>query len=261
MDHNFEITDEDIENSASYHSTTLFGRSKAQNIADIKALHSEGESVDALSLLFAKVRTKHSKIEDGKVVVPINPPEVMWDGLVRQIMRWLSDGSKKTPRSLLQTLKSSGTPIPEWLTNDPEIQRQDHIITTGFRAVIVYKAMVQGWLNRVSSPVEALAKNKAKVTLDDLPTLKAAYTNEPTLKKTALERTAQVIDRAEESIALLVGEGLSRDLAKTLVVGLMEQAYLDREECTCLSSLSDDAYDPGGSSSGHKRPPACRLHS
>lgn len=34
----------------------------------------------------------------------------------------------------------------------------------------------------------------------------------------------------------------------------------DQSVCTCLTSLEDDAYDPGGPMSGKARPPLCDIH-
>jgi len=75
--------------------------------------------------------------------VPWQPTEAMWGGLARQIMMWLDFGDKRTPRSLFRHLEMSGTEIPQWLRDEPEMRALDHVPSKGTRCAIIYKAMIE----------------------------------------------------------------------------------------------------------------------
>jgi hypothetical protein len=77
----------------------------------------------------------------GMVLVPIDPTEEMWGGLARSIMMWL-DFDRKTPGALFKHLEASGVEIPQWLRDEPEMKRLDHVPSKGTRCVILYRAML-----------------------------------------------------------------------------------------------------------------------
>ena len=81
-------------------------------------------------------------------MLPIEPLEIMWDGLARSIMMWL-DMTPKTPRALFQHLRRTGVDIPEWLENEPELKNLDHVPSKGTRCVIIYRAMVEDYLKSI----------------------------------------------------------------------------------------------------------------
>jgi hypothetical protein len=81
------------------------------------------------------------------------PTDAMWDGLARSIMMWL-DMEPRTPRALFQHLKRSGRGIPKWLTDEPEMQRLDHVPSKGTRCVIIYRAMIDAVLHRIDGKGE-----------------------------------------------------------------------------------------------------------
>jgi hypothetical protein len=258
--YDFDILDQDFENAATYFSSTAFGNSKEDTLKELKRLYDEDENLHSLVYMFAKVRVQASIIPEGHVVVPLNPPEVMWDGITRRIIQWMTESRDKTPRDLLKFIKMSVGRVPDWLANSPDMQNMDHVLSVGTRAVLIYQAMLNNWTNRKDHPVEPSLKGRVEVSLEEFPLLKHAYETDPNLRKTAKDRVSLVPQRAEEAINVLVGEGLSRDSAKHFVVSLMKESHLDREVCTCLSELEDDAYELGGPMSRHKRPPPCVLH-
>jgi hypothetical protein len=63
-----------------------------------------------------------------------------WDGLARDIMQAF-DMNNKTPRLLFQHLERCGTPIPQWMRDEPECKNLDHTISKGTRCVLIYRAM------------------------------------------------------------------------------------------------------------------------
>lgn len=80
-------------------------------------------------------------VPDHHKVLPLEPTELMWDGLARQIMEWLSFDGRKTPRRLFGHLTLIGHEIPQWLKDEPEMDNLDHVPSKGTRCVILYKAM------------------------------------------------------------------------------------------------------------------------
>lgn len=77
------------------------------------------------------------------LLVPRIPTEKMWNGLARALIMWM-DMSPKTPRALFQHLKNVGEPIPQWLRDEHEMKSLDHVPSKGTRAVLVYRAMIEG---------------------------------------------------------------------------------------------------------------------
>lgn len=78
----------------------------------------------------------------GFAIVPVVPTEAQWGGLARAIVMWL-DFESKTPAALFQHLERSGEPIPQWLRDESELQRPDHVPSKGTRAAIIYRAMIE----------------------------------------------------------------------------------------------------------------------
>lgn len=79
------------------------------------------------------------------VLVPRIPSRAMWSGLARDIVMWMDcyETSGKTPANLFKHLEMIGTPIPQWLRDEPELQHLDHVPSKGTRAVIIYRAMIE----------------------------------------------------------------------------------------------------------------------
>lgn len=75
------------------------------------------------------------------------PVEDQWGELARQIIFWM-DMQPKTPRALFQHLERSGREIPQWLRDEPEMKRLDHVPSKGTRAVLVYRAMIDAALSQ-----------------------------------------------------------------------------------------------------------------
>jgi len=74
-----------------------------------------------------------------------DPTNIMWDGLARSIMMWL-DMQPRTPRMLFQHLKRTGVAVPQWLRDEPEMKRLDHVPSKGTRCVLIYRAMIDAAL-------------------------------------------------------------------------------------------------------------------
>jgi len=75
-------------------------------------------------------------------LVPVEPTELQWGGLARKIiMAW--DMGCDTPRNFFECLSASGTQIPQWLRDEPEMQNLDHVPSKGTRAAIIYRAMLE----------------------------------------------------------------------------------------------------------------------
>ncbi len=77
------------------------------------------------------------------LLVPRIATEKMWNGLARAIVMWM-DMHPKTPRALFKHLESIGEPIPQWLRDELEMTSLDHVPSKGTRAVIIYRAMIEG---------------------------------------------------------------------------------------------------------------------
>lgn len=76
------------------------------------------------------------------VLVPVEPTEAMWSGLARQLVFAFQMQAPHTPRRVLAFLENTGTEIPTWLKDEPEMQALDHSISKGTRAVMIYRAML-----------------------------------------------------------------------------------------------------------------------
>lgn len=79
-----------------------------------------------------------------QMLVPVEAPEAMWDGLPRQIMLWL-DFERPTPRFLFIHLERSGYAIPAWMREEGELKALDHVPSKGTRCVLIYRAMIENW--------------------------------------------------------------------------------------------------------------------
>lgn len=78
----------------------------------------------------------------GWKLVPVEPDENQWGNLARDIIKaW--DFDMKRPRELFKFLEYSGTDIPQWLRDEPEMKNLDHMPSKGTRAVLIYKAMLE----------------------------------------------------------------------------------------------------------------------
>lgn len=89
-------------------------------------------------------------------IAPWTPPEAAWEGLARDIVMWHDCyANKLTPRTLLKHLDLVGTEVPQWLRDEPEMQNLDHVISKGTRAVIIYRAMLQGCLPAIPPSLPA----------------------------------------------------------------------------------------------------------
>lgn len=80
--------------------------------------------------------------ESGFAIVPVTPTEAQWGGLARAIIMWL-DFDRKTPAALFQHLERSIEEIPDWLRDEHELKRPDHVPSKGTRAAIIYRAMIE----------------------------------------------------------------------------------------------------------------------
>ncbi|WP_043309544.1 hypothetical protein [Pseudomonas sp. ML96] len=79
-----------------------------------------------------------------KVAVPFEPTEAQWGGLARDIVWWMRSypSNKHTPATLVEHLGNLGREIPAWMGSEVELKRQDHVISKGTIAVLIYKAML-----------------------------------------------------------------------------------------------------------------------
>lgn len=71
----------------------------------------------------------------------IPPSDEQWGGLARALVFALEIYSP-TPTGILTHLRMSGVDVPQWLLDEPEMKRRDHVLSKGTRAVIIYKAML-----------------------------------------------------------------------------------------------------------------------
>ena len=79
---------------------------------------------------------------EGWKLVPVEPDDNQWGNLARDIIKaW--DFDMKRPRELFEFLEHSGTDIPQWLRDEPEMKNLDHMPSKGTRAVLIYKAMLE----------------------------------------------------------------------------------------------------------------------
>ena len=86
---------------------------------------------------------------EGWQLVPFNPTEDQWGGLARAIIFWMRSYSSNqhTPRTLVEFITSLGHTVPDWLKAEPEMLSENHGISKGTVAVLVYKAMLAAALN------------------------------------------------------------------------------------------------------------------
>ncbi len=76
----------------------------------------------------------------GYVLVPVEPTELQWGGLARDIVMWMECYQTRSADSLLKHLRRCGTEIPKWLMD--EAKGGSHSIDKGTVAAIIYKAMI-----------------------------------------------------------------------------------------------------------------------
>lgn len=82
--------------------------------------------------------------QSGLVDAPFNPTEEQWSGLARDIVWWMRmyPSSQQTPSTLMEHLSNLGREVPTWMGDEAELRTQDHVISKGTIAVLVYKAML-----------------------------------------------------------------------------------------------------------------------
>lgn len=103
----------------------------------LRNIHIEhGSSVKRYKPLYA--------LPEGYMIVPIEPTEEMWGGLARDIIHAL-DFNCKTPAKMVEFLTNCGVKIPEFFGDESELKNQDHVISKGTRAVLIYKAMLKAF--------------------------------------------------------------------------------------------------------------------
>jgi hypothetical protein len=79
------------------------------------------------------------------VSLPVLPTRDMWgDDLVRWVIRWCGY-DRPTPKALLTDLRLGYGKIPLWLEAEAEMQDQDHVVSKGTRAVLIYRAMLAAY--------------------------------------------------------------------------------------------------------------------
>lgn len=93
-------------------------------------------SIDAI-----KADRKRRGEPEGWQLVPKEPDDDQWGNLARDIIKAWDFGIKR-PRELFKFLERSGTDIPQWLRDEPEMKDLDHTPSKGTRAVLIYKAML-----------------------------------------------------------------------------------------------------------------------
>lgn len=84
------------------------------------------------------------QVPEGMRLVPLNPTEEQWGGLARAIVFWMRSypSNKHTPATLVEFITSLGHEVPEWMGDEVELRAQDHVISKGTVAVLIYKAML-----------------------------------------------------------------------------------------------------------------------
>lgn len=75
---------------------------------------------------------------------PFNPTEAQWGGLARDIVWWMRSypSNQHTPATLMEHLGNLGRKVPAWMGDEAELRTQDHVISKGTVAVLIYKAML-----------------------------------------------------------------------------------------------------------------------
>lgn len=84
------------------------------------------------------------QVPEGWQLVPFNPTKDQWGGLARAIVFWMRSyqSSKHTPATLIEFITSLGHEVPEWMGDEAELRTQDHVISKGTAAALIYKAML-----------------------------------------------------------------------------------------------------------------------
>lgn len=78
-----------------------------------------------------------------KVLVPIEPPELMWGGLARDIVMFLQLDGRHSGNALHEHLENLGTDIPAWLLK--EIPNNNNVPPKGTFVVCIYKACLEDY--------------------------------------------------------------------------------------------------------------------
>lgn len=81
---------------------------------------------------------------EGWQLVPFTPTEDQWGGLARAIIFWMRSypSNQHTPRTLVEFITSLGHAVPGWMDEEGELKAQDHVMSKGTIAVLIYKAML-----------------------------------------------------------------------------------------------------------------------
>lgn len=103
----------------------------------------------AWSALLADIKTAAKVAQAGLTLEgwklgPFNPTEDQWGGLARAIVFWMRSypSNKHTPSTLVEFITSLGHEVPAWMGDEVELRAQDHVISKGTVAVLIYKAML-----------------------------------------------------------------------------------------------------------------------
>lgn len=117
---------------------------KIQNQVDhtINRTFSLRLELDEATIILAAIEALTPIAAGRSVVVPVEPTRDMWgNDLVRWIVRWMGY-ERPTPKLLIQDLKMGYGEVPLWLEAEAEMQDQDHVVSKGTRAVLLYRAMI-----------------------------------------------------------------------------------------------------------------------
>ncbi|MDU4251423.1 hypothetical protein [Pseudomonas sp.] len=94
--------------------------------------------------LYAAPVAQAGQVLEGMRLVPFNPTQDQWGGLARAIVFWMRSypSNKHTPATLVEFITSLGHEVPEWMGDEAELRAQEHVISKGTIAVLIYKAML-----------------------------------------------------------------------------------------------------------------------
>lgn len=83
-------------------------------------------------------------VPEGWRLVPFEPSEGQWGELARAIVFWMRSypSNQHTPSTLLEFMSSMGHAAPDWLKAEPEMLSENHVISKGTVAALIYKAML-----------------------------------------------------------------------------------------------------------------------
>lgn len=86
-------------------------------------------------------------IPEGFALVPLEPTETQWGGLARAMVFWMRmyPSNRQTPATLIDFLHNYVDQMPAWMGDESELRTQDHVISKGTLAVLVYKAMIHDY--------------------------------------------------------------------------------------------------------------------